>query len=187
MRKRIQIPLPNQTAKERVEGTKMVISGDPIRSTALKFVFLLAAIFMGACTPSTLPLTQEDLPTTDGNAIQGTSTPTPDPCTGWTCDVNGVLYNQSTRPGNELAGIELTLIHSSNCSPTRGEHSSQTTTNGAFSFGQIFFHDTDRIRIQIDADGSAQTVWDSSGNYCFFCSCFEDPLEIMLSPIPEGQ
>ena len=163
----------------------MVLYGTPKRFTALKFVILVTAIFMGACTPSTLTPTLEDLPTIDGSPIQATSTPTPDPCTGWTCDVNGALYNQSAQPGNELAGIELTLIHSSNCSPTRGEHSSQTNTDGAFSFGQIFFHDTDRIRIQIDADGSAQTVWDSSGIYCFFCSCFEDPLQIVLLPIPE--
>lgn len=187
MRKRIQIPLPNQTAKERVEGTKMVLSGDPIRSTALKFVFLLAAILMGACIPKTPTPTLEDLPTTDSSAIQGTSTPTPDPCTGWTCDVNGAVYDQSAQPGNELAGIELTLIHSSNCSPTRGEHFTQANSDGVFAFDQIFYHDTDRIRIQIDIDGSAQTVWDSSGNYCFFCSCFEDPLEIVLFPIPEGQ
>jgi hypothetical protein len=101
--------------------------------------------------------------------------------------VNGALYNQSAQSGNELTGIELTLSHSSNCSPTRGEQVTQTNSDGVFAFDQIFFHDTDRIRIQIDADGSAQTVWDSSGKYCFFCSCFEDSLEIVLSPIPEGQ
>jgi hypothetical protein len=109
-----------------------------------------------------------------------TSTPTPDPCTGWTCELQGVVYTRAVEAGNELARINLTLFHSSNCSPTRGEYQTQTDENGTFSFGQIFFHDTDRVRIQINTNDTSNTVWDSVGQYCYYCSCFEEPIQLIL-------
>jgi hypothetical protein len=114
-----------------------------------------------------------------------TPTATPDPCTGWRCGVNGVVYADEVRSGKELAGASLTLIHSSYCSPTRGEYRTETGPDGTFEFGEVFFHDTDRIRIQIESAGYEPTTWDSVDLYCFFCSCFASPLEIVLRAAPD--
>ncbi len=53
---------------------------------------------------------------------------TPDPCTGWSCTVTGVVGAEATQSGYELEGVTVTLRQTSYCSPTRGEH--QATTDG---------------------------------------------------------
>ena len=131
--------------------------------------------------------TQEQPAILDPANIAETSTPTPDPCTGWTCEVSGVVYNLSADPGNEVEGINLTLVHSSNCSPTRGEYEAQTLADGAFTFNPIFFHDTDRVQIQLNSADATEIVWDSVGEYCYYCVCFNDQIEIVLSTIEETE
>lgn len=111
-------------------------------------------------------------------------TPTPDPCTGWSCAVAGTVYAGTAQPGNELAGATVTLRHTSYCSPTRGEHQVKTGPDGRFAFDGIFLHDTDRIRIQVESEGYQPAAWDSRDRYCFYCNCFADPLEIVLSAAP---
>ena len=93
-----------------------------------------------------------------------------------TCQVEGVVYAQAPYPGNELAEIRLTLIHSSNCSPTQGQFHRITNTEGSFSFPEIFYHDTDRVQIQIEQEGYASWMWDSAGQYCYYCTCFYESI-----------
>ena len=107
--------------------------------------------------------------------------PTPDPCTGWTCTVSGVVYDEATGLGNELAVATVTLQQTSYCSPTRGQHQTTTSADGTFEFDGIFFHDTDRIQIQVAAEGYEPATWDSVDTYCFYCNCFTSPLEITLT------
>jgi hypothetical protein len=109
-----------------------------------------------------------------------TLTPTPDPCTGWWCTVSGVVYAGTAQPGNELEGTTVTLQHTSYCSPTRGERQTETGPDGSFAFGDVFLHDTDRIRITVALEGYESAGWDSVDRYCLYCSCFGEPLEIVL-------
>jgi len=146
---------------------------------------ILAACLLVGCSifriaPAPTPTTTPPL------ADRSTPTPTatPDPCTGWWCTVNGVVYADEVQSGKELAGVSLRLHHSSYCSPTRGEHRAVTGLDGTFEFGEVFFHDTDRIRIQIESAGYEPTTWDSTDFYCFFCNCFASPLEIVLHAAP---
>ena len=105
---------------------------------------------------------------------------TPDPCTGWWCIVTGVVYAETTHFGNESEGVTVTLHQSSYCSPTSGQHQTTTDPDGRFEFSYVFFHDTDRIRIQVESEGYESAQWDSTDFYCLYCNCFGSPLEIVL-------
>jgi len=164
---------------------------------------MLVALFLAECTTlgpapkSTHPVTvtrvngptptstQTSVPTAVRKSSPfSTDTPTPDPCTGWWCPVTGVVYANHAESGNELDGTSVTLHHFSNCSPTSGEYQTITGLNGTFEFGDVFFHDTDRIRIHVESEGHEPTDWDSVGRYCFFCNCFGSPVEIVLHTAP---
>jgi hypothetical protein len=108
-------------------------------------------------------------------------TATPDPCTGWWCTVAGAVYANTAAVGNELDGATVTLHHFSYCSPTSGERQMTTGNDGVFEFGEVFLHDTDRIRIEVESEGYEPTLWDSKGVYCFYCSCFQSPIEFVLN------
>jgi len=146
------------------------------------------AVFKTApATPSIAPLP----PTTEPAATSGTTLfpittplPSPDPCTGWWCSVAGVVYAGTAHAGSELEGVTVMLHQTSYCSPTSGQHQIATGTGGSFEFGDVFFHDTDRIRIQVESEGHESFQWDSSDLSCLYCSCFTDPLEIVLDVDP---
>jgi hypothetical protein len=74
----------------------------------------------------------------------------------------------------------VTLYHFSYCSPTSGQYQTTTDLDGMFEFGEVFFHDTDRIRIQVESGSYEPALWDSIDRYCFYCSCFGSPIEIIL-------
>ena len=114
-----------------------------------------------------------------------TPTFTPDPCTGWWCSVTGVVYAETTGLGNELEGATVTLHQGSYCSPTSGQHQTTNGPDGRFELSDVFFHDTDRIRIQVEAEGYVSAQWDSTDFYCLYCSCFGSTLEIVLHAAPE--
>ena len=98
-----------------------------------------------------------------------TSSPTPD-CIGWSCEINGIVYSGAVEPGNELAGVAVAFYQISWCSPTAGKQETQTNSNGSFSF-EVFVHDTDTYRIQIDVDGYQTAEIMMGGFDCLFCSC----------------
>jgi len=108
-------------------------------------------------------------------------TPTDDPCTGWWCAVAGVVYSGTTASGNEWEGASVTLNQSSYCSTTRGQHRTTTRPDGTFEFGEVFFHDTDRIQLQVVSEGYEPILWDSTDFYCLFCVCFRSPIQIILN------
>jgi hypothetical protein len=111
-------------------------------------------------------------------------TPTPDPCTGWSCAITGIVYAGTAQPGSELAGATVTLLHTSYCSPTRGEHRAKTGPDGSFSFDGVFFHDTDLVRIKVESEGHEPADWASRDRYCLYCNCFAEPLEIVVRVAP---
>jgi hypothetical protein len=130
----------------------------------------------------------ETVPTPTSIAIPTpitTATPTPDPCTGWWCTVTGTVYAETAQLGDGLGNVTATLYQTSYCSPTSGEQQTVTDSGGMFEFGDVFFHDTDRIRIQFEAEGYETVQWDSADFYCFYCSCFGSPLEIVVQAAAE--
>lgn len=145
-------------------------------------VIMLSLLLSSACQPILITPTMDMKVPLGSSPSAATDTATPNPCTGWTCEVQGVVYAQSPSPGNELNGIRLTLTHSSNCSTTQGQLESVTNNDGSFSFPEVFFHDTDRVKIQVDQEGYASWEWDSAGQYCFYCTCFYEPILAVLQP-----
>lgn len=107
-------------------------------------------------------------------------TPTPDPCTGWWCTATGIVYADAAGSGNELEGASVRLYQTSNCSPTRGQTQTTTGPDGAFEFSEVFLHDTDRIRIQVESESYEPSLWESAGFDCLYCSCFGSAIEIVL-------
>jgi hypothetical protein len=105
---------------------------------------------------------------------------TPSSCTGWQCTLKGVVYADAPSPGNELAGITVALLHTSNCSPTRGQYETITDPDGEFEFG-VFLHDTDSFRIEVEQEGYEVFRQLTGGFDCLFCSC--PPFEIVLHPL----
>lgn len=118
------------------------------------------------------------------NGAPPTGTATPDPCTGWWCTITGIVHADAPVSGNELAGASVTLFQSSYCSPTRGQQHTSSGADGRFEFGEVFFHDTDRIRIQVAHEGYEPIRWDSRESYCLYCNCFALPVEAVLQPAP---
>lgn len=113
-----------------------------------------------------------------------TPTFTPDPCTGWWCSITGVVYEERAVAANALQGAVLTLYQTSFCSPTSGQHSTVTSPDGEFEFNDVFLHDTDTLRIQVEYEAFESAQWVTGGFECLHCSCFQSPLEIVLRAAP---
>ncbi|MCJ7739266.1 MAG: hypothetical protein MUQ10_18460, partial [Anaerolineae bacterium] len=93
---------------------------------------------------------------------------TPDPCTGWWCTVTGIVVAETTQSGHEPEGVTVTLRQTSYCSPTSGQQQAAIGPDGGFDFGDVFFHDTDRIRIEVESEGYEPVQWDSTDFYCLY-------------------
>ena len=143
---------------------------------------LVVLLFLAGCTVPDAALTPTSVATPTPTTAP---TFTPDSCTGWRCTVTGVVYAGMAQQGDELAGATVTLQHTSYCSPTRGEHQTKAGPDGSFEFGDVFLHDTDRIKIKVESEGYESAQWDSVDRYCFYCGCFGDPLEIVLHAAPD--
>ena len=140
-------------------------------------VFILVLLSLSGCTTLKVAPTQ---PSKTAMILTSTPTSTTDPCTGWWCTVTGVIYAETADYSNKLEGVTVTLLQTSYCSPTSGEQQTKTGSDGSFEFNEVFFHDTDQIRIHVESDGFESAQWDSSELSCLYCSCFEYPLEIVL-------
>jgi hypothetical protein len=108
------------------------------------------------------------------------ATATPDPCIGWRCILEGVVYADAASSGNELAGTLVQLSHVSYCSPTRGQYETTTGPDGGFGF-EVFLHDTDTFLIQVEQDGYEPVRQSIGGFDCLYCAC--PPVEIVLEPL----
>jgi hypothetical protein len=94
--------------------------------------------------------------------------------------LEGVVYADAASPGNELVGTTVDLLHTSNCSPTRGEHQTVTGPDGQFEFG-VYLHDTDSFRIEVEREGYEAFSQLMGGFDCLFCAC--PPIEVVLQPL----
>lgn len=130
-------------------------------------VFLL---FLAGCVPPPQPI---------DTSVQTSSpaTLTPDPCTGWDCPITGVVYEGEVGAGHEVRGAVVKLIHTSYCSPTKGEYEVVTGEDGIFEF-EVFLHDTDGFRIVVELDEYEPVSYSFGGFDCLYCAC--QPIEIVL-------
>ncbi len=127
-----------------------------------------------------------------GCAASGNVTPGPDPeatspgqpsatptsCVGWSCTLQGVVYADPLRPGNELPGALVRLSQVSYCSPTAGKHETRTGLDGAFRF-EVYLHDTDTFWFEVEEEGYEPARVSMGGFDCLYCSC--PPVEIVLN------
>jgi hypothetical protein len=111
----------------------------------------------------------------------GTVTPTPSPRperTGdlGTIEIRGQVYDASVGPDAAIAGASVSYY-----SP-EGSGTTSTGTQGEFSF-QLFLHDTDTVRVSVEAAGfhSAEEYFDAIALW------FERrPIEIGLEPLSKA-
>ena len=164
------------------------------------FILVVMSFLVGCTIFEAAPTSTRTITLTPTDMLASTNTPTsapaptptnvppltntPDPCTGWWCTVRGVVYVDTIDSGNELESASVKLGQSSYCSPTHGQYQTTTGPDGAFEFSEVFFHDTDRIWIQVESEGYESTRWDSTDFYCLYCSCFGSPIEIVVHTAP---
>lgn len=125
-------------------------------------LLMLTVILISACSVEPIP-----------------ATATPDPCTGWTCTIEGIIYQDAAASGNELAGVEVDFEQISNCSLTKGAYQLKTDQEGRFSV-EVFLHDTDSFVIEVNEGGYQAERVLFGGFDCLYCSC--PPTEMVLTP-----
>ena len=106
--------------------------------------------------------------------------PTPTSCTGWMCEISGVVYMGTALPGNEAEGVIVNLSQHSWCSPTAGEQEARSGPQGEFVF-DVYLHDTDSFVFQVDEVGFETVKVKLGGFDCLYCNC--QPVEIVLEEI----
>jgi hypothetical protein len=77
---------------------------------------------------------------------------------GW-----GSIYGKVTdaTTGQPIVGATVTCSHSSYTSPTTCNASTVTTQDGTYAFPDVFFHDTDRVRLEVRLQGYVTQTSDS--------------------------
>ena len=146
-------------------------------------VLLILQLLLSACTAEPFPaepIPVDPTPAELNPAESVTATPTPDPCTGWSCTLEGFVYLDSAAPGNKISGMPVDFKQVSNCSPTKGEYQGATDEDGRFSF-EVFLHDTDSFVFEVNVEGYQPALVKLGGFDCLFCAC--DPVEIILQPV----
>jgi hypothetical protein len=95
------------------------------------------------------------------------------------CTLQGIVYVDAARPGNELPDTLVELTQISYCSPTVGEHETRTDPDGRFQF-EVYLHDTDTFRFAVDQVGYEPVRLSMGGFDCLYCKC--PPVELVLTP-----
>lgn len=138
------------------------------------FVTLLSLIIMASCnlpdlnatpTPTSSPTMTPSIKNTA--AVETTISETPSPIViitntfivgdlGW-----GVIHGKVTdaRTGAPIVGAKVTCWHSSYTSSALCNSSVVTAEDGTYAFPENFFHDTDRIQLEVESQGyTKQTI-----------------------------
>ncbi len=87
--------------------------------------------------------------------LESTATPTPLPIGTWETVIDGMVYDKSRGPGKPIAGVSISynVIHSYFSELQKGRpNKTVTDRRGEFSL-PVMVHDTDSIRILIEAQG----------------------------------
>ncbi len=140
-------------------------------------IAMLTAGCGGTPQPSspTIPLITPEPTSKPATVLSQTATP--DPCTGWWCTLSGTVYGGSASAGQQLANATVTLNHISYCSPTAGQYTVTTQTDGKFAF-QVYLHDTDSFVFRAGKSGVPPVEKKFGGFDCLYCGC--QPLELVI-------
>lgn len=98
-------------------------------------------------------------------------------CTGWKCATSGLVVEG----GEPVAGVRVTMLQTSYCSPTGGEQKTESDEQGYFAF-DTYVHDTDLLTLEFVKKGYEDVTVEVRGMDCLYCSCF--PIEVTLEPAP---
>ena len=120
---------------------------------------LLTSLLLAACDGTPLP--NQDAPrrvsTTTTQTIKPIKTSTPTPAGTWKTVIDGVIYDRHTEPGKPIVGASVSydVLHS-HFAQLQGGSSNKTVTDehGAFAL-PVIVHDTDSVRILVEAQGYA--------------------------------
>jgi hypothetical protein len=144
----------------------------------LVFIMLFLSLLIAGCNLNELP---DELISESIEPKPSTPNPIPSPsptsCTGWHCEITGIISMGTAEPTNQLVSETVTLSQISWCSPTSGEQETQLDMDGRFSF-EVYVHDTDSFNIYVDIEGYHPEKIQFGGFDCLYCSC--PPIEIIL-------
>ena len=131
-----------------------------------------AVTLIGTCgiDPSLMGAYVFDVPNRKATLESASSTPSSAGDLGWG-EVHGVVTDAVT--GKAIAGATITCEHSSYTSPSKCSGSTVTGIPGVFVFQNVFFHDTDTIKLTVSAPGyqtqeitqNSFTTNDMTGNF----------------------
>ena len=110
------------------------------RRAVVAVLILLASLSLGACPPT--PPMQ-------------TPVPTPMPVGTWETVIDGTIYDRLTEPGKPIVGASISyeVLHSYFAELQEGRPNSTSTDElGEFAL-PVIVHDTDSIRIEVEAQG----------------------------------
>jgi hypothetical protein len=146
--------------------------------STLFFIVIFLSLLLVGCNLNVLP--NEQLI----DSIEP-STPIPNPilspsptfCTGWHCEITGIVSIETAVPANQLVSETVKLSQISWCSPTSGEQDTQLDADGKFSF-EVYIHDTDSFNIYVDIEGYQPEKIQFGGFDCLYCHC--PPIKINL-------
>ena len=111
-------------------------------------------------------------------SVNQTPSPFPTSCTGWTCEISGVVSTGESQPSDVFTSQVVKLHQISWCSPTAGEQETQINPDGTFSF-EIYLHDTDTLNLSVDIPGYLTEKAQIGGFDCLSCSC--SPIELSIT------
>lgn len=118
---------------------------------------ILTSLLMTACGGTPVPI--QDGPGRAGitatPTIQPIKTSTPTPMGTWKTVIDGMIYDGLTEPGKPIVGasISYTVLHSHFAELQEGR-SNRTITDELGEFAlPVIVHDTDSIRILVEAQG----------------------------------
>jgi len=119
-------------------------------------LLVLTSLLLAACGGAPVSTeTPERATVTATQTEQPTETPTPLPVGTWETVIEGIVYDQSRGPGNPIAGVSVSynVVHSYFAELQQGRpNQTVTDAQGAFSL-PVMVHDTDSIRVRIEAQG----------------------------------
>jgi hypothetical protein len=121
-------------------------------------IFLvLTSLLLPACGGPPAPDQGEPERTSDTatHTVQPIKTPTPPPVGTWETVIGGVVYDRLSEPGDPIVGASISydVLHSYYPELQQGRTNNTTTDElGEFAL-PVIVHDTDSIRVLIEAQG----------------------------------
>ena len=123
----------------------------------IKILLLFMTLFLSACSGLSASGNKSSGPSGDAASpiLDEIKTATPIPVGSWETVVEGVVYDNSVGPDRPIKGatIHYIVLHSYYMELQQGRNNkSETNERGEF-FLPVMVHDTDRIRVLVEAQG----------------------------------